>query len=86
MVWPTGKKSTTRSLGQPAPSPQNSRLVVDRRSFIFPLWFASPARVWKVLTMMHEALVNEEIVTKRDIYYKDTQLFGTQAVVDRVRP
>jgi meiotic recombination protein SPO11 len=36
--------------------------------------------------MMHEALVEKTIVTKRDIYYKDTQLFGSQSVVDRVSP
>lgn len=34
--------------------------------------------------MMHEALVDGVVVTKRDIYYKDTQMFGSQSVVDRV--
>lgn len=36
--------------------------------------------------MMHNALVKKVIVTKRDIYYHDTQLFGSQSVVDRVSP
>ncbi|KAL7412067.1 Spo11/DNA topoisomerase VI subunit A [Mrakia frigida] len=42
------------------------------------------ARVWRVLSMMHEALMDEVVVTKRDIYYKDPKLFGSQGVVDRI--
>ncbi|MCJ1300660.1 hypothetical protein MMC08_003457 [Hypocenomyce scalaris] len=37
----------------------------------------------RILELMHEALVDNTITTKRDIYYKDSSLFGKQTVVDR---
>ncbi|KAI5452347.1 endodeoxyribonuclease [Naganishia albida] len=40
------------------------------------------ARFLRVCTLMHESLVNDTTVTKRDIYYKDVTLFGKQSTVD----
>ncbi|KAJ7079077.1 Spo11/DNA topoisomerase VI subunit A [Mycena belliarum] len=40
------------------------------------------ARMFKVLDLMHEAVVDGVPATKRDIYYKDVPLFKTQKVVD----
>ncbi|QDS68603.1 hypothetical protein FKW77_000913 [Venturia effusa] len=39
--------------------------------------------VIRILELIHDALVNEVIVTKREIYYRDPALFSKQAVVDR---
>ncbi|KAJ9119639.1 hypothetical protein QFC22_003348 [Naganishia vaughanmartiniae] len=44
----------------------------------------SLARLLKVCELLHHALVEDIIVTKRDIYYKDVNLFGKQSVVDAV--
>ncbi|KAI9744265.1 MAG: hypothetical protein M1818_002417 [Claussenomyces sp. TS43310] len=47
------------------------------------------AEAWKftallrILELSHEALVTGTVMTKRDIYYRDPELFMTQAVVDR---
>ncbi|KAJ8653396.1 hypothetical protein O0I10_010942 [Lichtheimia ornata] len=37
----------------------------------------------RVLEIIHEALVTSEVISKRDIYYRDIALFGTQSVVDK---
>ncbi|RUS28449.1 hypothetical protein BC938DRAFT_481870 [Jimgerdemannia flammicorona] len=37
----------------------------------------------RILSIIHEALMHNIIVTKRDIYYKDVGLFGSQNVVDQ---
>ncbi|KAL2040644.1 hypothetical protein N7G274_006623 [Stereocaulon virgatum] len=37
----------------------------------------------RILGLMHEALCDDVMVSKRNIYYKDPALFKTQAVVDR---
>ncbi|KAI8993791.1 Spo11/DNA topoisomerase VI subunit A [Trametes punicea] len=42
------------------------------------------AQVFRVLDLMHEALTDDIPTTKRDMYYKDIQLFGSQSTVDRV--
>ncbi|KAJ9094492.1 hypothetical protein QFC21_006031 [Naganishia friedmannii] len=42
----------------------------------------SLARLLRVCELLHHALVEDIIVTKRDIYYKDVNLFGKQSVVD----
>lgn len=34
--------------------------------------------------MIYEAIAYKIVVTKRDMYYRDVTLFGTQAVVDVV--
>lgn len=39
--------------------------------------------VYRVLELILFALVNNIVTTKRDIYYKDRALFGTQNTVDR---
>ncbi|KAI7657753.1 DNA replication licensing factor [Hortaea werneckii] len=41
------------------------------------------AVVMRVLELIHEALRTGVTISKRDIYYRDVALFGTQAVVDR---
>ncbi|KAJ6587184.1 topoisomerase acting in meiosis [Mycena vulgaris] len=40
------------------------------------------AQLFKVLDLMHEAVVDGVPATKRDMYYKDVPLFKTQKVVD----
>ncbi|KAL8689390.1 MAG: hypothetical protein Q9218_004927 [Villophora microphyllina] len=42
-----------------------------------------PAVVLRILELVHEALVNNVVVSKRNIYYKDPELFKSQKVVDR---
>ncbi|MCJ1365766.1 hypothetical protein MMC16_004891 [Acarospora aff. strigata] len=48
----------------------------------------TPEEAWRftvlvrILELIHEALTDNVITTKRDIYYKDPLLFGRQAVVD----
>ncbi|KAJ8653398.1 hypothetical protein O0I10_010944 [Lichtheimia ornata] len=42
------------------------------------------ARYLRVLEIIHEALVTSVVVSKRDIYYRDIALFGTQSVVDKI--
>ncbi|KAI4265710.1 MAG: hypothetical protein L6R38_009229 [Xanthoria sp. 2 TBL-2021] len=39
--------------------------------------------VLRILELIHEALVNDVVVSKRNIYYKDPELFKSQKVVDR---
>ncbi|KAI0342034.1 DNA topoisomerase IV, alpha subunit [Trametopsis cervina] len=42
------------------------------------------AQVLRVMDLMHEALCNDTPTTKRDMFYKDVALFGSQAVVDKL--
>ncbi|KAI0087948.1 topoisomerase acting in meiosis [Irpex rosettiformis] len=42
------------------------------------------AQFLRVVDHIHEALSSETPTTKRDIYYKDVALFGSQSVVDRL--
>ncbi|KAJ7141475.1 Spo11/DNA topoisomerase VI subunit A [Mycena epipterygia] len=42
------------------------------------------AQLFKVLDLMHEAVVDGVPATKRDIYYRDVPLFKTQKVVDNL--
>ncbi|KAL9580489.1 MAG: hypothetical protein Q9212_004468 [Teloschistes hypoglaucus] len=42
-----------------------------------------PAVVLRILELIHEALVDNVVVSKRNIYYKDPELFKSQKVVDR---
>ncbi|KAL9063181.1 MAG: hypothetical protein Q9157_008364 [Trypethelium eluteriae] len=39
--------------------------------------------VFRILEMVHDALVNNILITKRDIYYHDPNLFTKQEIVDR---
>ncbi|EME42796.1 hypothetical protein DOTSEDRAFT_131971 [Dothistroma septosporum NZE10] len=41
------------------------------------------AVVLRILELMHEALRNDVVMSKRDIYYRDPALFGNQTYVDR---
>ncbi|KAL9018675.1 MAG: hypothetical protein Q9185_004046 [Variospora sp. 1 TL-2023] len=43
----------------------------------------SPAIVLRILELIHEALVADVVISKRNIYYKDPELFQSQKVVDR---
>ncbi|KAI9067138.1 DNA topoisomerase IV, alpha subunit [Trametes sanguinea] len=40
------------------------------------------AQVFRTLDLMHEALTDDIPTTKRDMYYKDVELFGSQSTVD----
>ncbi|KAJ6499021.1 topoisomerase acting in meiosis [Mycena sanguinolenta] len=42
------------------------------------------AQLFRVMDLVHEAVVDEIPVTKRDIYYKDVPLFKKQQVVDNL--
>jgi len=44
----------------------------------------SLAQVLGVLNLVHEAISGGYTTTKRDIYYKDVELFKSQATVDRI--
>lgn len=44
----------------------------------------SLAVVLAVISYVHVALSTNEVITKRDIYYRDVELFKSQAVVDEV--
>ncbi|KAF1822629.1 DNA topoisomerase IV, alpha subunit [Dissoconium aciculare CBS 342.82] len=39
--------------------------------------------VLRILQIMHEALRNDVVLSKRDVYYRDPALFGNQNIVDR---
>ncbi|KAL9028024.1 MAG: hypothetical protein Q9196_003545 [Gyalolechia fulgens] len=43
----------------------------------------SPAVVLRILELIHEALVEDVVISKRNIYYKDPELFNSQTTVDR---
>lgn len=45
----------------------------------------SIARYLSVLQMIYEAIAYKIVVTKRDIYYREVSIFGSQQVVDSVR-
>ncbi|KAH8796899.1 Spo11/DNA topoisomerase VI subunit A [Hyaloscypha sp. PMI_1271] len=59
----------------------------EMRNITFPS--KSPQEAWKftalirILELSHEALVTGNVTTKRDMYYRDPELFMRQAVVDR---
>ncbi|EHK97930.1 putative Meiotic recombination protein rec12 [Glarea lozoyensis 74030] len=63
------------------------RLMSGVRKITFPS--RNPKEAWKftallrILELSHEALVTGVVTTKRDIYYRDPELFVKQAVVDR---
>ncbi|KAI0633406.1 DNA topoisomerase IV alpha subunit [Trametes polyzona] len=42
------------------------------------------AQLFRTVDLMHEALVDEVPTTKRDMYYKDVELYGSQSTVDRL--
>ncbi|EIW63071.1 DNA topoisomerase IV alpha subunit [Trametes versicolor FP-101664 SS1] len=42
------------------------------------------AQLFKTVDLMHEALLDQVPTTKRDMYYKDVELFGSQSTVDRL--
>ncbi|RFU30717.1 hypothetical protein B7463_g5621, partial [Scytalidium lignicola] len=60
---------------------------IDTRKIVFPS--KSPQEAWRftvllrILELSHEALVTGIAITKRDIYYRDPELFIKQSIVDR---
>ncbi|TGO47738.1 hypothetical protein BCON_0265g00110 [Botryotinia convoluta] len=76
----------SRSLGTKDATP-GSKEALSSRVVQFPS--SSPRETWKfvallrILELSHEALVTGNIITKRDIYYRDPELFTKQAIVDR---
>ncbi|NXG67786.1 SPO11 protein, partial [Hemiprocne comata] len=42
------------------------------------------ALILKILSMIYKMVQSDTYATKRDIYYSDTQLFGSQSVVDNI--
>ncbi|TGO25494.1 hypothetical protein BPAE_0079g00420 [Botrytis paeoniae] len=76
----------SRSLGTKDATP-GSKEVFSSRVVQFPS--SSPREAWKfvallrILELSHEALVTGNIITKRDMYYRDPELFTKQAIVDR---
>ncbi|KAF7960182.1 hypothetical protein EAE96_001780 [Botrytis aclada] len=76
----------SRSLGIKDAIP-GSKEVFGSRVVQFPS--SSPREAWKfvsllrILELSHEALVTGNIITKRDMYYRDPELFTKQAIVDR---
>ncbi|KAJ7594564.1 DNA topoisomerase IV alpha subunit [Mycena floridula] len=65
-----GKAHGTRNITYPRKNPKGSAR---------PL-----AQLLRVLDIMHEALVEDVPATKRDVYYRDVQLFKTQKTVDNL--
>ncbi|KAM0158790.1 hypothetical protein ACHAPG_003966 [Botrytis cinerea] len=76
----------SRSLGTKNATLGNKE-VLGSRIVQFPS--SSPREAWKfvallrILELSHEALVTGNIITKRDMYYRDPELFTKQAIVDR---
>ncbi|KAF5875863.1 putative meiosis-specific topoisomerase spo11 protein [Botrytis fragariae] len=76
----------SRSLGAKDATP-GSKEIFTSRVVQFPS--SSPREAWKfvallrILELSHEALVTGNIITKRDMYYRDPELFTKQAIVDR---
>lgn len=69
--------------------PLNEDGASSTRLLIFPQNVKHPssraiAQVLRALDLIHEALVTGVPTTKRDMYYKDVPLFGSQAVIDRL--
>ncbi|KAI0655961.1 DNA topoisomerase IV alpha subunit [Cubamyces menziesii] len=42
------------------------------------------AQLFKTLDLIHEALIDDIPMTKRDMYYNDVDLYGSQSTVDRL--
>ncbi|KAF7885191.1 hypothetical protein EAF00_011009 [Botryotinia globosa] len=76
----------SRSLGTKNVTP-GGKQVSAPRVVQFPS--SSPREAWKfvallrILELSHEALVTGNIISKRDMYYRDPELFTKQAIVDR---
>ncbi|PQE23868.1 meiotic recombination spo11 protein [Rutstroemia sp. NJR-2017a BBW] len=75
------KSRSSRGANPTVDSKQNTRSVN------FPS--TSPREAWKFITLLrilelsHEALVTGNVITKRDLYYRDPELFAEQSFVDR---
>ncbi|QSZ31276.1 hypothetical protein DSL72_000839 [Monilinia vaccinii-corymbosi] len=68
---------------------EDSKEQTIPRTIIVQFPNSSPREAWKfsallrILELSHEALVTGNIITKRDMYYRDPELFTKQAIVDR---
>ncbi|XP_030389256.1 meiotic recombination protein SPO11 isoform X1 [Gopherus evgoodei] len=47
-------------------------------------WIGRKALMLKILSVIYKMVQNNTYATKRDIYYSDTLLFGSQSVVDNI--
>ncbi|TVY31925.1 Meiotic recombination protein, partial [Lachnellula occidentalis] len=80
------KAASDGDSGDNAPSTRK-KAKSDTRIITFPS--KSPREVWKftallrILELSHEALVTGIVTTKRDIYYRDPELFMKQTVVNQ---
>ncbi|KAI0793252.1 Spo11/DNA topoisomerase VI subunit A [Abortiporus biennis] len=90
-AFPEGKNASSSKKH----APKMTLTLADRRkanatrSITFPRNTQSAgskafAQTLKVVDCMHEAVLNDAPVTKRDMYYRDVPLFGKQQVVDRL--
>ncbi|GJE94903.1 DNA topoisomerase IV alpha subunit [Phanerochaete sordida] len=85
--WQSRSK-VTLSLADRRKPPQEDG-TASMRQLVFPLGSKHPgtraiAQVMKALDLMHEAVVTGVPTTKRDMYYKDVPLFGSQAVINKL--
>ncbi|KAL8950224.1 MAG: hypothetical protein Q9222_003731 [Ikaeria aurantiellina] len=86
---PVRSMNTQYKLSFPGNTPQEawrfSRAELKEKvcSRTMSMLICSPAVVLRILELIHEALVNDIIVSKRNIYYQDVELFKSQKVVDR---
>ncbi|KAL3423097.1 type IIB DNA topoisomerase [Phlyctema vagabunda] len=80
-------KSRPRSVVKGSDTSSQEASTPQLRAITYPS--RSPQEAWKftallrILELTHEALVTDMVITKRDIYYRDPELFLKQAVVDR---
>ncbi|KAL8751861.1 MAG: hypothetical protein Q9184_005921 [Pyrenodesmia sp. 2 TL-2023] len=78
-------KSKRPSIGSSSQS--STRPSNDFYKLSFP--GSTPEEAWRftvvlrILELVHEALVTKMLISKRNIYYKDPELFKSQTVVDR---
>lgn len=90
----TTSSSNTSSSGTYTPTTRTLTLNSAASARTFGMWtlyyenniivILFSARYLRVLEIIHEALVTSVVISKRDIYYRDVALFGTQSVVDKV--
>ncbi|XP_065422106.1 meiotic recombination protein SPO11 isoform X2 [Chrysemys picta bellii] len=67
------------------PSRRQPEKRPELRKLAPPITFAkSLALILKILSVIYKMVQNNTYATKRDIYYSDTLLFGSQSVVDNI--
>ncbi|KAI4139445.1 MAG: hypothetical protein LQ341_004218, partial [Variospora aurantia] len=77
----------TKKVPKPSSTQTVGRSSKDYYKISFPGRSSQEARrftiVLRILELIHEALVAGMVISKRNIYYKDPELFQSQKVVDR---